>query len=72
VAIGFQRRFAKEFRVAPGAVRLDHVVLNHLTRERDMHVTSADGTTRDVLENLLSGATLGRTADTVHMHPDLL
>ncbi|WP_228517599.1 hypothetical protein [Curtobacterium sp. VKM Ac-1376] len=72
MAIPFQRRCAKEFRVALDAVRLDHIVLNHLTWEPGMQVTGADGTTRDVLGDLLSGEALDRTADTVHMHPDLL
>jgi len=72
VTIGFQRRCAKEFRVALDAVRLDHIVLNHLTWERGMQVTGTDDTTRDVLGDLLSGEALGRTADTVHMPPYLL
>jgi 6-phospho-beta-glucosidase len=72
VAIGFQRRFAREFDVAPDRVRLDHVGLNHLTWERGVHVTDASGAERDVLPDLLSGEALGRTAESVHMHPDLL
>lgn len=73
VAIGFQRRFAKEFEVAPSAVRLDHVGLNHLTWERGVHITGADGGTRDVLDELLApGAALTRMAESVHMQEDLI
>ncbi|WP_413602501.1 6-phospho-beta-glucosidase [Curtobacterium sp. Curtsp57] len=73
VAIGFQRRFAREFQVAPTSVRLDHVGLNHLTWERGVHVTGADGTTRDVLDELLApGDALTRMAESVHMHEDLI
>jgi len=73
VAIGFQRRFAAEFQVAPSSVRLDHVGLNHLTWERGVHVTGADGTTRDVLDELLApGDALARMAESVHMHEDLI
>jgi 6-phospho-beta-glucosidase len=73
VAIGFQRRFAREFQVAPTSVRVDHVGLNHLTWERGVHVTGADGTTRDVLDELLApGDALTRMAESVHMHEDLI
>ncbi|KQS08805.1 6-phospho-beta-glucosidase [Curtobacterium sp. Leaf183] len=74
VAIGFQRRFAKEFGVAPDHVRLDHVGLNHLTWERGVHVTGDDGSTRDVLDTLLSpdGGALARMAESVHMGEDLI
>ena len=74
VAIGFQRRFAKEYGVAPDHVRLDHVGLNHLTWERGVHVTGADGTERDVLDELLSpdGGALARMAESVHMREDLI
>ncbi len=74
VAIGFQRRFAREFDVAPEAVRLDHVGLNHLTWERGVHVRSADGTERDVLPELLAAGTgaLDRMAESVQVPADLI
>jgi len=43
VAIGFQRRFAGHLGVAPSAVTLEHVGLNHLTWERAAYV---DGVNR--------------------------
>ena len=49
VAIGFQRMFADLLGVAPDAVSLGHVGLNHLTWERTVHV---DG--HDVLPQLLN------------------
>ncbi|MCE7003370.1 6-phospho-beta-glucosidase [Kibdelosporangium philippinense] len=52
VAIGLQRKFAKLFNVDTDAVRLDHIGLNHLTWERGVHVTTADGTV-DRLPDLL-------------------
>ena len=42
VAIGFQRRFAAMLGVAPDAVDLDHVGLNHLTWERAVRVGGED------------------------------
>jgi len=42
VAIGFQRSFASLLGVAPEAVALDHVGLNHLTWERAAFVDGAD------------------------------
>jgi 6-phospho-beta-glucosidase len=42
VAIGFQRRFARLLDVAPAAVVLDHVGLNHLTWERAAYVDGID------------------------------
>jgi len=42
VAIGFQREFAKHFGVAPEAVRLDHVGLNHLSWIRAVYVDDVD------------------------------
>uniref|UniRef100_A0A942Y8S4 6-phospho-beta-glucosidase n=1 Tax=Neobacillus citreus TaxID=2833578 RepID=A0A942Y8S4_9BACI len=74
VAIGFQRRFAREYEVAPDAVRLDHVGLNHLTWERGVHVRSDDGSERDVLDELLAADTgaLDRMAESVHMPADLI
>jgi len=42
VAIGFQRRFASLLGVAPSAVQLDHVGLNHLTWERGAFVDGVD------------------------------
>lgn len=53
VAIGFQRRFAKLLDVAPEAVALGHVGLNHLTWERSITVTR-DGAQEDVLPSLLA------------------
>jgi 6-phospho-beta-glucosidase len=43
VAIGLQRKFASWFGVDTGAVRLDHVGLNHLTWERGVTVSTPDG-----------------------------
>jgi 6-phospho-beta-glucosidase len=42
VAIGFQRRFAALLGVAPEAVTLDHIGLNHLTWERAAYVDGVD------------------------------
>jgi 6-phospho-beta-glucosidase len=42
VAIGYQRLFAQMLSVAPEAVALDHVGLNHLTWERAALVAGAD------------------------------
>src|SRR5437773_1652085 len=42
VAIGFQRRWAAAFGVAPEKVVLDHVGLNHLTWERAAYVDGVD------------------------------
>jgi 6-phospho-beta-glucosidase len=53
VAIGFQRRFARMLDVAPEAVALGHVGLNHLTWERSVTVTR-DGGSEDVLPRLLA------------------
>lgn len=52
VAIGFQRKFAKLLDVAPSAVHLDHVGLNHLTWERGVRIGGPDG--EDVLPKLLA------------------
>ena len=55
VAIGFQRRFAAMLDVAPSAVVLDHVGLNHLTWERAAYVDGVDrlpGLMRDHLAEL--------------------
>ncbi|ONI84230.1 6-phospho-beta-glucosidase [Actinosynnema sp. ALI-1.44] len=52
VAIHLQRQFAALFGVDTDAVRLDHIGLNHLTWERGVHVTTADGTV-DRLPDLL-------------------
>jgi 6-phospho-beta-glucosidase len=41
-AIGFQRRFAAHFGVAPERVELEHVGLNHLTWERAVTVEGVD------------------------------
>ncbi len=66
VAIGFQRRFADVLGVAPGAVALDHVGLNHLTWERGVRV---DGV--DVLPDLL-GRHRDALADEVELPAALL
>jgi 6-phospho-beta-glucosidase len=42
VAIGFQRRFAARFDVAPGHVLLDHVGVNHLTWIRSVLVDGVE------------------------------
>jgi 6-phospho-beta-glucosidase len=42
VAIGFQRRFAGLLGVAPEAIRLGHVGLNHLTWERAVYMNGED------------------------------
>ena len=42
VAIGFQRRYAERFGVAPEHVRLEHVGLNHLSWERAVIVDGVD------------------------------
>jgi 6-phospho-beta-glucosidase len=42
VAIGFQRRFAARFGVAPERVELEHVGLNHLTWERAVRIDGVD------------------------------
>ncbi|GAA2478194.1 6-phospho-beta-glucosidase [Streptomyces gobitricini] len=52
VAIGFQRKFAGLLDVAPDAVHLDHVGLNHLTWERAVRLGGPDG--EDVLPKLLA------------------
>lgn len=70
VAIGFQRQFAARYGVAPGAVRLDHVGLNHLTWELGVHV-AVSGTERDVLPDLLAEA-LPELAEQVELPPALL
>ena len=53
VAIGFERLFAAELGVAPEAVELDHVGLNHLSWELGARVRHADGTATEVLDRLL-------------------
>jgi 6-phospho-beta-glucosidase len=42
VAIGFQRRFARQFGVEPERVQLEHVGLNHLSWERAVIVDGVD------------------------------
>ena len=42
VAIGFQREFAKRYRVEPEQVELEHVGLNHLSWERAVRVDGVD------------------------------
>jgi 6-phospho-beta-glucosidase len=66
VAIGFQRRFAAMLEVAPSAVVLDHVGLNHLTWERAAYV---DGVDR--LPELL-GKHLAELAAEVELDPEVL
>nr|BFF10063.1 6-phospho-beta-glucosidase [Microbacterium flavescens] len=53
VAIGFERLFAAELGVAPEAVELDHVGLNHLSWELGARVRHEDGTATEVLDRLL-------------------
>ncbi|MFG2144988.1 6-phospho-beta-glucosidase [Streptomyces sp. NPDC048696] len=52
VAIGFQRKFAALLDVAPGAVHLDHVGLNHLTWELGVRLGGPEG--ENVLPRLLA------------------
>ncbi|MFF7339279.1 6-phospho-beta-glucosidase [Streptomyces sp. NPDC008163] len=52
VAIGFQRKFARLLDVAPGAVHLDHVGLNHLTWELGVRLGGPQG--EDVLPRLIA------------------
>ncbi len=66
VAIGFQRYFASLLGVAPEAVSLDHVGLNHLTWERAVRV---DGTDR--LPGLLADH-LAEIAERVKMPQSVL
>jgi 6-phospho-beta-glucosidase len=66
VAIGFQRRFAANFDVAPDRVQLEHVGLNHLTWERKVLV---DGVDR--LPEILDTA-IDLVADETDMPADLI
>jgi 6-phospho-beta-glucosidase len=66
VAIGFQRRFAARFRVAPERVELEQVGLNHLTWIRAVRV---DGVDR--LDEIL-GDGLAELAEDVHVAPERL
>lgn len=66
VAIGFQRRFAGLLGVAPDAVRLGHVGLNHLTWERSVSVEG-----QDLLPGML-GRRLEELAEEVGSAPALL
>jgi len=66
VAIGFQRRFAAHFGVAPERVQLEHVGLNHLTWVRAVRV---DGVDR--LPELLERDAAGIAAD-VELPLDLM
>ncbi len=66
VAIGFQRRFAAGFGVAPERVGLGHVGLNHLTWERSV---TLDGV--DQLPSLLADR-LDELAEDVELAPALL
>ncbi|MFB8351829.1 6-phospho-beta-glucosidase [Streptomyces niveus] len=52
VAIGFQRKFAKLLDVAPSAVHLEHIGLNHLTWERSVRLGGPDG--ENVLPKLIA------------------
>ncbi|WP_141205013.1 6-phospho-beta-glucosidase [Streptomyces griseorubiginosus] len=52
VAIGFQRKFARQLGVSPADVHLDHVGLNHLTWETGVRLGGPEG--EDVLSKLLS------------------
>jgi 6-phospho-beta-glucosidase len=67
VAIGFQRRLAGWFGVAPERVRLDHAGLNHLSWIRGVLV---DG--EDRLPELLAGDRIGELADEVGLPAELL
>ena len=60
VAIGFQREFAKRYKVAPEQVELEHVGLNHLSWERAVKV---DGVDR--LPEILAGDGAGEIAEWV-------
>jgi 6-phospho-beta-glucosidase len=66
VAIGFQRRFASTFGVAPERVQLEHVGLNHLTWERAVFV---DGVDR--LPEILAGG-LEEMSDETDMPSELI
>jgi 6-phospho-beta-glucosidase len=66
VAIGFQRHFAGMLGVAPEAVTLDHIGLNHLTWERAAYV---DGVDR--LPELMADR-LGELAGLVEMPAEVL
>jgi 6-phospho-beta-glucosidase len=66
VAIGFQRRFAEWLGVAPEAVELDHVGLNHLTWERAARVDGVDH-----LPELLS-ARASEIAESLELPEDLV
>jgi 6-phospho-beta-glucosidase len=61
VAIGFQRRFAAQLGVAPEAVTLDHLGLNHLTWERAAYVDGVDrlpGILDEHLEEMADGLSM--------------
>jgi 6-phospho-beta-glucosidase len=66
VAIGFQRRFARELGVEADRVHLEHVGLNHLSWERAVVV---DG--EDVLPGLIENRAR-ELADAVQMPPQLI
>jgi 6-phospho-beta-glucosidase len=67
VAIGFQRRLAGQFGVAPDSVRLDHAGLNHLSWIRRVLV---DGVDR--LPELLRSDRIDELAEAVDLPVDLL
>ena len=67
VAIGFQRRLAERFGVAPTRIRLDHAGLNHLSWIRGV---SVDGVDR--LPELLGSSDLDELAEATDVPPDLL
>jgi 6-phospho-beta-glucosidase len=66
VAIGFQRRFAASFGVAPESVALDHFGLNHLTWIRGVRV---DG--KEVLPEVLAGRA-EELAEEIELPPALI
>jgi 6-phospho-beta-glucosidase len=66
VAIGFQRRFAARFGVAPDRVELEHVGLNHLSWIRGVRV---DGVDR--LDEILEAAA-AELADDVGTPPEIV
>ena len=52
VAIGFQRRFAKQFGVAPESVTMDHFGLNHLTWIRGVQVDGKEVLAQSLAEHV--------------------
>jgi 6-phospho-beta-glucosidase len=67
VAIGFQREFAKRYGVAPEAVELEHVGLNHLSWERAVRVEGVDR-----LPEILAGDGAANIAEWVGSPPEIV